>query len=77
MVESLARFNNLTQEVEREKRASTRPYIFMPYFAALLLVDHVRSGILQLTMGVSILGPRVYTVGGYDCAAAQTSGPAK
>jgi flagellar protein FlaJ len=38
MIESLARFNNLTQEVEKEKRMSMRPYIMMPYFAALLLV---------------------------------------
>lgn len=38
MIESLARFNNLTQEVEKEKRMSVRPYVMMPYFAALLLV---------------------------------------
>jgi flagellar protein FlaJ len=38
MVESLARFNNLTQEVEKEKKSETRPYIMMPYFAAILLV---------------------------------------
>ncbi len=38
MIESLARFNNLTQEVEKEKKMSVRPYILMPYFAAILLV---------------------------------------
>jgi len=38
MVESLARFNNMTEEVEKQKRAETRPYIMMPYFCALLLV---------------------------------------
>ena len=38
MIESLARFNNLTQEVEKEKRMAVRPYILMPYFAAILLV---------------------------------------
>jgi flagellar protein FlaJ len=38
MIESLARFNNLTQEVEKEKKSETRPYIMMPYFAAILLV---------------------------------------
>ena len=38
MIESLAGFNNLTQEVEKEKKASVRPYIIMPYFASLLLV---------------------------------------
>ncbi len=38
MIESLARFNNLTQEVEKEKKMTMRPYIMMPYFAAILLV---------------------------------------
>jgi archaeal flagellar protein FlaJ len=38
MIEALSRFNNLTQEVEREKKMSTRPYVFMPYLAAILLV---------------------------------------
>jgi flagellar protein FlaJ len=38
MIESLARFNNLTQEVEKEKKMSTRPYIMMPYLASILLV---------------------------------------
>lgn len=38
MIESLARFNNLTNEVEKEKKSECRPYIMMPYFAAILLV---------------------------------------
>jgi len=38
MIESLARFNNLTQDVEKEKKMATRPYMMMPYFAAILLV---------------------------------------
>lgn len=38
MIESLARFNNLTQQVEKEKKMTVRPYIFMPYLAAILLV---------------------------------------
>jgi flagellar protein FlaJ len=38
MIESLARFNNMTQEVEKEKRMAVRPYIMMPYFAAIMLV---------------------------------------
>jgi flagellar protein FlaJ len=38
MIESLARFNNLTQEVEKQKKSETRPYVIMPYFAAILLV---------------------------------------
>jgi flagellar protein FlaJ len=38
MIESLARFNNLTQEVEKEKKMAVRPYVMMPYFAAIMLV---------------------------------------
>lgn len=38
MIESLARFNNLTQEVDKEKKMAVRPYILMPYFGAILLV---------------------------------------
>jgi archaeal flagellar protein FlaJ len=38
MIEALSRFNNLTHEVEKEKKMSTRPYVFMPYLAAILLV---------------------------------------
>jgi flagellar protein FlaJ len=38
MIESLSRFNNLTQEVEKEKKMSVRPYVFMPYLASILLV---------------------------------------
>jgi flagellar protein FlaJ len=50
MIESLARFNNLTQEVEKEKKSATRPYIMMPYFAALLLVA-TTSMMLSFTTG--------------------------
>jgi flagellar protein FlaJ len=39
MIESLARFNNLTQEVDKEKKMAVRPYVFMPYFAAIMLVS--------------------------------------
>ena len=38
MVESLAKFNMMTREVEKEKKTSLRPYVFVPYFAAILLV---------------------------------------
>ncbi|MCJ7424427.1 type II secretion system F family protein [Candidatus Bathyarchaeota archaeon] len=38
MIESIARFNNLTQEVDREKKMAVRPYVFMPYFASIMLV---------------------------------------
>lgn len=38
MIESLTRFNNMTQEVEKEKKMNSRPYIIIPYFAALMLM---------------------------------------
>ncbi|MEM4733540.1 MAG: type II secretion system F family protein [Candidatus Bathyarchaeia archaeon] len=38
MIESLARFNSLTQQVEKEKKMAVRPYIMMPYLASILLV---------------------------------------
>ena len=38
MIESLARFNSLTQEVEKEKKMNVRPYVMMPYLASILLV---------------------------------------
>jgi flagellar protein FlaJ len=55
MIESLARFNNLTQEVEKEKKSSTRPYIMLPYFAALLLVvtTSMMLGFTTGTIGVA------------------------
>jgi flagellar protein FlaJ len=59
MIESLARFNNLTQEVEKEKKSSTRPYIMMPYFAALLLVvtTSMMLGFTTGTIGVASAAP--------------------
>ncbi|RJS78474.1 hypothetical protein CW667_00135 [Candidatus Bathyarchaeota archaeon] len=55
MVESLARFNNLTQEVEKEKKMAVRPYILMPYFAAILLVATTTMiiGFTAGTLGVA------------------------
>jgi len=38
MIESLTRFNNMTQEVEREKKMNSRPFILIPYFAAIMLM---------------------------------------
>lgn len=38
MIEALARFNSLTREVEKEKKMAVRPYVMMPYFAAIMLV---------------------------------------
>jgi flagellar protein FlaJ len=71
MIESLARFNNLTQEVEKEKKMTVRPYVMMPYFAALLLVatTTMMIGFTTGTLGVSSvtastqqsLGPMIIT----------------
>jgi flagellar protein FlaJ len=58
MIESLSRFNNLTQEVEKEKKMSVRPYIMMPYFAAILLVatTTMMIGFTSGTLGVGVPG---------------------
>lgn len=58
MIESLARFNNLTQEVEKEKKMAVRPYILMPYFAAILLVatTTMMIGFTSSTLGVAEAG---------------------
>jgi archaeal flagellar protein FlaJ len=55
MIESLARFNNTTQEVEKEKKMAVRPYVIMPYFAALLLVatTTMMLGFTSGTLGIS------------------------
>lgn len=55
MIEALARFNNLTQEVEKEKKMAVRPYILMPYFAAILLVatTTMMIGFTTGTLGVA------------------------
>jgi len=59
MIESLARFNNLTQDVEKEKKMAVRPYILMPYFAAILLVatTTMMIGFTTGTVGVAEAGP--------------------
>jgi flagellar protein FlaJ len=69
MIESLARFNNLTQEVDKEKKMAVRPYILMPYFAAILLVatTSMMIGFTSGTLGVGgtgttkDLGPMITT----------------
>jgi len=60
MIESLAGFNNLTQEVEKEKKASVRPYIIMPYFASLLLVatTTMMLGFTTSTFGIGSTTPK-------------------
>lgn len=57
-IEALARFNHMTQEVEREKRASTRPYIIVPYFAAILLMSTTLMMLVLVskTVGMSVTG---------------------
>ena len=55
MIESLARFNNLTEEVEKEKKMSVRPYIMMPYMASILLVATTIM-MLSFTSGTILAG---------------------
>ncbi len=56
MIESLTRFNQMTQEVEKEKRMNVRPYIIIPYFAAILLTATTLMVLMFLTKTVSIAG---------------------
>jgi flagellar protein FlaJ len=60
MIESLASFNNLTAEVEKEKKMSVRPYIMMPYLAAILLVA-TTTMMLSFTTGFGITDTGVAT----------------
>ncbi|MCW3999272.1 MAG: type II secretion system F family protein [Candidatus Bathyarchaeota archaeon] len=55
MIDSLARFNNMTQEVEKEKKMSVRPYVMMPYLASILLVATTVM-MMGLTTGISVPG---------------------
>ena len=59
MIESLARFNSMTQDVEKEKKMAVRPYIMMPYFAAIMLVATTIMIITFTgkTLGVAGTGP--------------------
>jgi flagellar protein FlaJ len=56
MIESLARFNNMTQEVEKEKKVSVRPYMIMPYFGAILLVATTLMTLLFTTNTIAMGG---------------------
>jgi len=60
MIESLARFNNLTQEVEKEKKMSVRPYVFMPYIASILLVATTVM-MMSFTTGFGVTASNVST----------------
>ncbi|MFP3984953.1 MAG: type II secretion system F family protein [Candidatus Bathyarchaeia archaeon] len=53
MIESLAKFGTTTQEVEREKKMAVKPYIILPYFAALMLVA---TTIMMLTFTTQTVG---------------------
>ncbi|KPV63495.1 MAG: flagellar assembly protein J [Candidatus Bathyarchaeota archaeon BA2] len=57
MIESLARFNNMTQEVEKEKKMSIRPYLLMPYFCAILLVASTLITLVFTAQTVGMVGP--------------------
>ena len=56
MTETLARFNNTTQEVEKEKRMNCRPYMLIPYFAAVLLVATTLMTLIFTTQTVTMAG---------------------
>ena len=55
-IESLARFNQMTRDVEKEKKMGVRPYIIVPYFAAILLTATTLMTLIFLTKTVSIAG---------------------
>ena len=67
MIESLAKFCTTTQEVEREKKMAVKPYIMMPYFAALMLVATTVMMLTFTTKTVSLAGPGAST-GNIDIA---------
>ncbi len=54
MIESLTRFNNMTQEVEKEKRMNARPYMIVPYFAAIMLMATTLLTLLFVGKTVSL-----------------------
>jgi len=54
MIETLTRFNNMTQEVEKEKRMNSRPYIIIPYFAAIMLMATTLLTLLFVGKTVSL-----------------------
>lgn len=66
MIESLARFNSMTQEVEKEKKMSVRPYMLIPYFAAVLLVSTTLMTLIFTTQTVSMAGPGAANVPDLD-----------
>jgi flagellar protein FlaJ len=63
MIDSLARFNNMTQETEKEKKMSVRPYVMMPYLASILLVATTVM-MMGLTTGITAPGTEPAPVDG-------------
>ncbi len=70
MIESLTRFNNMTQDVEKEKRMNSRPYIIIPYFAAIMLMATTLLTLLFVGKTVSMAGQ---TGGSFDLASLSTT----
>ena len=70
MIESLTRFNNMTQEVEKEKRMNSRPYMIVPYFAAIMLVSTTLLTLLFVGKTVSLAETGA---GSFDLASLSTT----
>ncbi len=70
MIESLTRFNNMTQEVEKEKRMQSRPYMIIPYFAAIMLMATTLLTLLFVGKTVSLAQD---ATGSFDLASIQTT----
>jgi flagellar protein FlaJ len=70
MIESLTRFNNMTQEVEKEKRMNARPYIIVPYFAAIMLMATTLLTLIFVGKTVSIAQD---ATSNFDLASIQTT----
>lgn len=70
MIESLTRFNNMTQEVEKEKRMNSRPYMIIPYFAAIMLISTTLLTLLFVGKTVSLASTGA---GSFDLATLTTT----
>ncbi len=70
MIESLTRFNNMTQEVEKEKRMNARPYMIVPYFAAIMLMATTLLTLLFVGKTVSLAQN---AAGSFDLASISTT----
>jgi flagellar protein FlaJ len=71
MIESLARFNSLTAEVEKEKKMSVRPYVMMPYLASILLVATTVM-MMSFTSGFGVTTTTVSTTAAAAAAASKS-----